>query len=195
MDASTTRTGAVLSYTYAAAATVLRILPTLLLVPYNFAPVGALGLFGGARLRSWVAFGLPLAVMVLTDLCLWALKGPDYSPLHMSRGIVYPCFLLYVALGRWIGSSNNPLRIGSACLLGSLGFFVITNFADWLILSDRYARDLSGLVECYVAAIPFHRGTLTSDVLFTAVFFGIHAALVRAARPAPVPQVLEEVRA
>ena len=32
--------------------------------PANFSSLGALGIFSGARLRSWNAFVLPLAVMV-----------------------------------------------------------------------------------------------------------------------------------
>jgi hypothetical protein len=35
------------------------------------------------------------------------------------------------------------------------------------------------LITCYIAAIPFFRNTLVSDLLFTAVFFGLHAVLSR----------------
>ena len=41
----------------------------------NFAPVGAMSLFAGARLRGWQAYALPLALMAITDLLLggyWA---------------------------------------------------------------------------------------------------------------------------
>ena len=34
---------------------------------WNFAPVGALSLFSGARLRGWQAWLLPLALMAVTD--------------------------------------------------------------------------------------------------------------------------------
>ena len=33
----------------------------------NFAPVGALSLFAGARLRGWQAYALPVALMAVTD--------------------------------------------------------------------------------------------------------------------------------
>src|SRR5688572_25478438 len=68
-------------------ATILRIVPH----PPNFSGVGALGLFGGARLRAWQAYLLPVAIMLLSDACLWLLTGLDplYSPLHLSRVFVY----------------------------------------------------------------------------------------------------------
>ena len=34
---------------------------------WNFAPVGALSLFAGARLRGWMAWALPLGLMAVTD--------------------------------------------------------------------------------------------------------------------------------
>src|SRR5262249_55859843 len=55
----------------AVAAGLIRLIPH----PWNFPPVGALGLFAGARLRAWHAFALPVALMVVTDSLLWAMKG------------------------------------------------------------------------------------------------------------------------
>ena len=43
----------------------------------------------------------------------------------------------------------------------------------------RSGHTLGGLIACYLAAIPFFRNTLLSDLLFTAVFFGLHAVLSR----------------
>ena len=40
----------------------------------------------------------------------------------------------------------------------------------------------AGLVECYVAALPFFRNTLLSDVLYTAALFGGWALLRSAMR-------------
>src|SRR3954454_16784234 len=72
-------------------AAIMRIVPH----PPNFSSVGALGLFGGARLRAWQAYLLPLAIMVLSDLLLWVLTGFDfkYSLGHLSRVFVYASFM------------------------------------------------------------------------------------------------------
>src|SRR5215471_15624688 len=47
---------------------------------WNFAPVGALSLFAGARLRGWKAYALPLALMAITD----PLLGESESPLAIG---------------------------------------------------------------------------------------------------------------
>src|SRR4051794_919394 len=70
-----------------------------LLSPWpNFAPVGAVGLFGGGRLRSWHAFALPLLVMLATDAALVPLRGyPAFGWFTLVNVLSY---LLYVLLGR-----------------------------------------------------------------------------------------------
>jgi uncharacterized protein DUF6580 len=143
---------------------VMRVVPH----PANFAPVGALGIFGGAKLRSWHAFALPLLVMVASDLALWVFTGFDgnYSPLHISRAYVYASFVVYVALGVWLVRDRVTFgRLMGASLLGSLQFFLVTNFCEWLFqplqstallpVEWRFSRDFSGLMACYAAALPF----------------------------------------
>jgi hypothetical protein len=51
--------------------------------------------------------------------------------------------------------------------LAALIFFVITNFGVWL--TGVYGYNLSGLVSCYVLAIPFFGYTLTSSFVFAAI--------------------------
>ncbi len=158
---------------------------------FNLTPVGALGLFGGARLRSWQAFALPLAVMLVTDACLWVMTGfdPEYAPFHSSRSFVYPSFLLYVLIGRLLVNTESPWRIGLASLLGSLQFFLLTNLGTWAT-EDLYPRTLGGLLTCYVAGLPFYSPTLLGDLSCTAALFGLHALLTRTAFPAERVPVL-----
>jgi hypothetical protein len=54
-------------------------------------------------------------------------------------------------------------------LAGSVQFFIVTNFACWLLW---YPRTMEGLVACYVAAIPFFQNTLLGDVVFATALFG-----------------------
>jgi hypothetical protein len=162
-----------LGYIFAALAVVLRLFPV---IP-NFTPVGALCLFGGARMRSWRAFVLPVAVMAVADFGLYLMHGE--RPLDP---FVYGSFLLSVLMGRLLARTNSPVWIGGVTMLSSLQFFVITNFGCWLTMSDYYARSLAGLTECYVKAIPFYRGTFAGDLIYSALFFGIYAAVVSAER-------------
>jgi hypothetical protein len=135
--------------------------------PANFVPVGAMGIFGGAKQRGRRAYLLPIGVMVVSDLGLWAYAGCDPKYLfHLSRIYVYGSFLIYVAIGRLLRGRESPLKICCACLAGSLQFFVITNFCVWLLqplesmegvpAANIYSRDLSGLLACFAAATPFY---------------------------------------
>lgn len=146
-------------------ATILRVVPH----PTNFSSVGALSLFGGARVQGWRAYLLPLGVMVFSDLVLWVLSGFDfnYSLGHPSRVFVYGSFMIYVWIGRWLAKTNSVGAVALAGTLGGLQFFVLTNFCEWLfqplyyeLVAEpfRYSRDWSGLVACFAAALPFYQG-------------------------------------
>jgi hypothetical protein len=197
-----------------ALATLIRLIPH----PANFSPVGGVSLFSGGRIRSWVAYLVPLGIMVLSDFGLWLFTrfDPLYSPLHISRLYVYPCFLLYVWLGRALISNKSLWWVGVASVLGGLQFFVITNFFTWLtqplagVTGRLYTRDLNGLLDCFVAALPFYQsdahfdvyhgfitgdarlalfGLLVGDLCFSILFFSLQAGLVRVLAPAPAAGV------
>jgi len=182
-----TITGLLTAVTALVAAT-LRVLA---LLPNVYA-MGALGLYSGGRLRWWLAWVPPLAVMAVTDVLLERLYG--YPPFNKW---VYASFLAYVLLGRWLARTDSPGRIGLACLLGSLQFFLVTNFGVWYgsigHATAMYPPTAAGLAACYVAALPFFGYTLLGDLGFSAALFGAHAWL---ADPVGQPRAAaEEVRA
>jgi hypothetical protein len=53
---------------------------------------------------------------------------------------------------------------------------MVSNFAVW-VFSGIYAKTLAGLVQCYVMAIPFFRGTFASDLIYTPLLFSVPYAL------------------
>jgi hypothetical protein len=74
-------------------------------------------------------------------------------------------------------------------MVGSVQFFLISNFGVWLKFPQSYAHTLSGLAACYVNAIPFYGRTLAADLLYSAALFGLHAWLSRrVARAELVPR-------
>ena len=154
----------------AAALTILSALGRLLPHPPNVTPVGASSLFAGARVNSSMAYLMPIVVMAVTD--------PLVGGYTRTTPVVYLCFLISVWIGRRVRSSDSPLRIGGACLLSSIQFFVLTNLATWTF-GSMYAKSLAGLTTCYVAALPFFGATILGDVCFTAVIFGLYALLAR----------------
>ena len=154
---------------------VLRLMPH----PPNFAPVGGMSLYAGARLRGWQAFALPLLLMAVTD----PLRG-GYS---IATPFVYLSFMISVWIGRRLQSTESPMRIGAACLVCSAQFFVISNFGMFL---GWYPHTLAGLAQCFTLAIPFFGRTLAADLLYSGVLFGLHAWLSRTVRTAErVPAV------
>jgi hypothetical protein len=144
--------------------------------PPNFAPVGATGLFAGARLPSWQAYLVPLVVMAVTDPIKAAFYG--VQPFNKFTLFVYASFLISVWLGRRLRNTESISRISAITVLNSIQFFLITNFGSWLWF-QAYPRTAAGLASCYVTAIPFFGWTLASDVLYTAVLFGLYAWLSR----------------
>jgi hypothetical protein len=140
----------------------------------NFAPVGALALFAGARLRGWKAYALPIALMAVTD--------PFLRGYSVATPLVYASLLVYVWIGSRLRGSENPVLIGSASLAGSIQFFLVTNFA-WLAGSNMYPHTLAGVLACYNAGVPFFWRTMGSDLLYSGVLFGLHAWLSRTVAP------------
>jgi hypothetical protein len=149
--------------------TVLGALARLAPHPYNFAPVGGMSLFAGARLRGWQAFLLPLVLMAASD--------PLVGGYSYATPVVYASFLVNVWIGRRLQRTESFLRIGAACLLCSLQFFIFTNFALWV--AGMYPHTAAGLALCYTQAIPFFGRTLAGDLLYSAALFGLHAWLSR----------------
>jgi hypothetical protein len=158
--------------------TVLAALVRLVPHPPNFAPIGAAALFGGARLRGWQAYTVPLLAMLVTDPILNWMHG--VHTLSVMTLVIYGCFLLNVVLGRtFLRDTNSVPRIATIALLGSLQFFLITNFFVWLSARELYPLTSSGLVACYTAAIPFFAWTALGDLFYSGLLFTAYAIYAR----------------
>jgi hypothetical protein len=145
---------------------------------WNLVPVGALALFAGSRLRSPYAYLVPLAAMFLSDLLLIRpLAAMGMSAFSAGTPVLYASFVLYVAIGRLLGrDERSPFVLGGAALLGGAQFFLVSNFLVWLGGGGLgFPRTLGGLGQTYLAAIPFYRNTAAGDLIFTGLFFGLHA--------------------
>jgi len=138
--------------------------------PWNFAPIGAIALFGGARFERR-AFGV--AVPLLTMLI-----GDAFIGFHSLMPVIYATYALIAVIGMLLRDRESIPAVGGCALLSSTIFFITTNFGVWA-LGTTYAKTAAGLVACYIAAIPFFGNTIASDLLFTAIFFGAFAVAER----------------
>ena len=129
--------------------------------PPNFTPILALAIFGGAFLpNKKTALFLPISAMFLSDL---------FIGFHSQIFAVYSSIILLSYLGN-IVEKKNIRNIAIAGILGSLIFFIITNFSVWLG-GMLYPLTIDGLIQCYIMAIPFFHNTLISTLLFLSILF------------------------
>ncbi|MFK7818623.1 MAG: DUF6580 family putative transport protein [Planctomycetaceae bacterium] len=158
--------------------------------PTNFAPIGAIAIFCGLHFRNrLLALAIPLLATFAADLVL-AAQNDDFRSYLFSGTMlfVYVSWFLYVVCGMGLRSfwkkagvdrSKSILRgttlVGTS-LLGSVVFFLVSNFGVW-VASSFYPRTMAGLAECFVAAVPFFRGTLQGDLLYLFGLTAIYAVL------------------
>jgi hypothetical protein len=136
------------------------------LIPHwpNFTPVAAIALFGGTMLkRKDLALILPILVMLVSDLIIG---------FHNVMLPVYFSFLLIVGLGMVLQSRVKPGNIIAASLAGSVIFYLITNLASWATGMMPYAPGFPGLMQSYIAGLPFFFNGIAGDLFFNGVFFG-----------------------
>jgi hypothetical protein len=156
---------------------------------WNLSVVGALALFAAARLGIGYGIAFTAVAIALKDICLY-FTADWWEPYPLS----WLYFAGYALAGWWfLRRRADSGRVATTALGVSLGFFVVSNFVSWLEQALPYGYSLDGLRDCYAAAVPFYRGTLMGDVLFSAALFGAYALLVPAPRPLPQEALDSEV--
>jgi hypothetical protein len=148
--------------------------------PFNFSPIAALALFGGARYANrWAAYLIPLAVLWFSDLFLnYAFFG-SFVPLYQGAVFTYAAFAIIVLLGSITLKKLSVKNMLFTSLSASVLFFVVSNFGVW-VSGTLYPLNSQGLVACCTAAIPFFRNTLAGDLVYSfAVFYGFAYAQSR----------------
>jgi hypothetical protein len=147
--------------------------------PHNFTALGAMAVFGGSVIKDKkLAFLLPLLALLLSDVCLQlftATKG-FYGT---TQFFVYAAFIIITGLAMLIRKASVA-NIAFAAVWSAVIFFAISNFGVW-ISSTTYAHNLTGLLSCYAAAIPFYKNeffgnfvlnSIMSNLFFSALLFG-----------------------
>lgn len=131
----------------------------------NFTPLAAIALFGGALLPDKkMAFAIPFGAMILSDLFL------GFSA---STVPVYFCFWITVILGGAIKNKLTIISVAGASLISSLGFFLITNLPFWYTSIGLYPNTISGILESYIAALPFFRTSILGDLFYSGILFSL----------------------
>jgi hypothetical protein len=144
--------------------------------PHNFSPIGGMALFGAAYFtkRQW-AFIVPLVSMWISDLALNNIVYRAYFDhfvwFYSGSLFTYCAFALIVLLGIFALKKVHIYNLALSALGASVIFFIVSNFGVWFS-GIMYPKDLSGLVACYVAGIPFFQNTVLGDLFYSTVLFG-----------------------
>ena len=145
------------------AAVILRLVPHL----PNFAPIAAMALFGGTYLNKKFALIVPIAAMLVSDYFIGFYN-------HWVMISVYGSFIIIGLLGWWLKKNKSVANVIGVSLFGSIIFFLVTNFAVWVIPHSMYPHTWQGLISCYIMGLPFFRNTLMGDLFYVAIMFGLY---------------------
>lgn len=161
------------------------------LVPHlpNFAPIGAIALFGGAYLGKKYSIPVIIATMLLSDYLLlyinpfsltWFNFKTLYMPtalIHSTTLFVYGSFLINILIGWLIAKKKSVPTVIGGSLLASIQFFMVTNFGVWAM--GAYGRGLEGLLQSYIMGLPFLKFTILGDLFYSGLFFGSYEIAAR----------------
>jgi len=143
--------------------------------PFNFTPVLAVALFSGFLFENKLkALLIPLAALMLSNVLLGF-----QAVVWWVMAIV----VLITAIGFLMKNRHSIGWVLGFSVGGSLVFYVLTNFAVWALGNTypdgpMYAFTLAGLMEAYVAGLPFYKYTLASTVIYSLLLFEGHRFLV-----------------
>lgn len=160
-----------LAYGYVIFAVAIRVLAgTGVFSNMGFTPVGASLLFFGSRMPRKHLIG-SVALLIGSDLYLTL--GPYHSHLTWDQTLIWAWYAGVCLLGGLLKDRVRPLTVLAGAVGSSVSFFLISNFGVWASGYIGYPKTWAGLMTAYVAALPFFQRGISSDVLFSAVFFSI----------------------
>ena len=123
--------------------------------PPNFTPILASAIMAPMLIKDRL-FGVavPIVAMFISDVIIG---------FYSYQFVIYSSIL---AIALVTPMRKNYVRLGIMAVGGSVWFFIVTNFAEWMIW-DYYPKTIEGLITCYTLAIPFFKNTLISTCLVT----------------------------
>lgn len=138
---------------------------------FNFSPLDALAIFSGAILANpLLRLVAPALIAFTSDIFINFIYQSHLSLFYAGCYWQYIAYFVIAFVASFYAKkfkfSVLPLYAGFSSLI----FFVISNFGVWFS-TLLYPHTLNGLFECYVAAIPFYKNTLLSDIFYTVIFF------------------------
>tara|TARA_B100000953_G_scaffold283485_1_gene262467 strand:- start:148 stop:633 length:486 start_codon:yes stop_codon:yes gene_type:complete len=150
--------------------TILLIMSRLITDIPNFTPTIALVIFTGYFIKN--RYTVLLIILISQGI------SDFYIGLHDSMLFIYFSFLLIAFISPLVIKKLNLSSVITASLIGPVIFFIISNFGVWYSM-NIYSNDMRGLIECYLAGVPFFDETLISTLLFSITIYVINKILLK----------------
>jgi predicted Fe-S protein YdhL (DUF1289 family) len=131
--------------------------------PPNFTPIIAVAIMSGYLFKNVnLSFVVLLLTMFISDL---------FIGFYGNLIFVYASLLLITYIFHKFSNKINFKNLFISGFAGSLIFFIISNFGVWALGSPgvydiAYEKSVSGLIQCYILAIPFFGNTFLSTLIF-----------------------------
>lgn len=143
----------------------------------NFTAIGATALFGGAMLNNNLrAFLIPAIALFISDLVINnVVYGSMYEGFRLLTpgfAYIYGAFFITVLMGRYLTIGFKALPLIGAGFASSIVFYLITNFGVWAGEFSMYPKTFAGLMDSYIAGLPFLLNQVAGTVVYGAIMFG-----------------------
>tara|TARA_B100000767_G_C19760609_1_gene534990 strand:+ start:2235 stop:2753 length:519 start_codon:yes stop_codon:yes gene_type:complete len=126
--------------------------------PPNFTPIIAVAIMSGYFFKN---LNLSLFVLVISMIL-----SDIFIGFYNNLIFVYSPLILITIIFFKISNMINLKNLFLLSFLGSLIFYLISNFGVWAA-GNLYEKNLNGLIECYLLAIPFFKNTILSTLIFS----------------------------
>lgn len=138
-----------------------------------FSPVESIILFGGVYFgnKRLIPFLAMLLSIWLGDILVNRIYSGQLMFFYKGFYWQYLGFLSIMLMGTLLQNRITLLGTAIAGLLSASLFFLISNFGVWMSW-PLYPHTIEGLSLCYVAAIPFFKYTLLSNLLYCTLLYG-----------------------
>ncbi len=138
----------------------------------NFSALGAIALFAGAHIhRKSSAIILVILSVWVGDIFLSKILMNHWMLFYPGFYWQYGSYILITLLGFTLKKKLTAFYLLLNCLFSSVLFFFISNIGTW-IGGYLYPMTTDGLITCFIAAIPFFKNTVISNLFFSALLFG-----------------------
>ena len=133
--------------------------------PPNFTPIIAVAIMSSFFFKNiYLSIFVLLISMLLGDIFI----GFYYNMIFVYLSLIFIVLIFFQV--------NKKISFKSLFIFGFVGsfiFYLFSNFGVWM-LGNLYSKDLKGLVECYVLAIPFFKNTFFSTLIFSYSAYLVH---------------------